>query len=73
MVRPFLREFVRSCLIQFAVGSFYADCPHKRIIHCIMKVYNARNNIKVELIWLSKKISTLGSLENFKLDNNLWN
>ena len=23
---------VCSCLIQFALGSFYGDCPHKRII-----------------------------------------
>ena len=27
MVHP----FVRSCLIPFALASFYADCPHKRI------------------------------------------
>ena len=34
-----VRSFVASCvrvefgLIQFALGSFYADCPHKRIIY----------------------------------------
>ena len=30
-VRLCVRAFVRSCVIQFALGSFYADCPHKRI------------------------------------------
>ena len=39
--------------IQFALGSFYTDCPHKRII---MKVYSDRNNIQVELIRLRKNI-----------------
>ena len=41
MVRSFVCAFVRSCLIQFALGSFYSDGPHKRIY--IMKVYSDRN------------------------------
>ena len=33
--------------IQFALGSFYADCPHKRII---MKGYMERKNMQLESI-----------------------
>ena len=32
--------------IQFALASFYADCPHK----CIMKVYMEGKNMQLELI-----------------------
>ena len=35
MVRSCIRSFVRLCAIQFALASFYADCPHKRIILAI--------------------------------------
>ena len=34
--------------IQFALGSFYADCPHKCIIPYIMKVYMERKNMQLE-------------------------
>ena len=44
-----LSSFVVAAVgfIQFTLGSFYADCPHKRII---MKVYMERKNMQLELI-----------------------
>ena len=48
------RSWRPSVFIQFTLDSFYADCPHKRIIiFIIMKVYMERKNMQLELIKFS--------------------
>ena len=65
----FVRAFVCSPRsIQFDLDSFYADCPHKRII---FKVYIDRNNIPGTrgIIMIPLKNSDLLPLESLKSDN----